>query len=281
MINNPLSFDDPSGFVPGPNTGPSRQRPEGSLQPASSTGTAPDWGTLESVLEQVPGILVTGIRNRVPPLDETATNPEEGRRGPCETQLGGVLTSGGCEATSSRQGEGFATAGAMAEQHRQRPAAAQRQEETLHRYRLPVPNSCTPEESFDALKSPGASAPGAPAAVEGTTGQILPGVIPWLSFLPFDLTHSNPIDQVVDTPNLTIVNIARDGHIFCPGTVHTFVRPKSNGSLVTTVGLGTGEYGNLNILVGQIFFGGRNLLLSMGCEAKHGEPLSGPIFDLR
>jgi hypothetical protein len=107
---------------------------------------------------------------------------------------------------------------------------------------------------------------------------VLPGIIPGLSFLPFDLTRSNPIDQVVNTPSGAIINVARPGHIFYPGTVLTTVSPSSSGSVVETIGTGTGEYSSLNMIVGMLFFGGRNQLLAMGCEATKGNPAAQALF---
>ena len=109
---------------------------------------------------------------------------------------------------------------------------------------------------------------------------MLHGVIPILPFLDTDLTHPNPIIQIVDTEGGRVTNIAVPGHVFYPGTVHTQVTPIASGTSIETIGTGTGKYPWLNVQVGILYFGTRNHLMAMGCEAVR-NPLNGPMFDLR
>jgi hypothetical protein len=109
------------------------------------------------------------------------------------------------------------------------------------------------------------SAPGAPAAQEGVTTPIL----------LWHITTPNQITQVVDTPNMTLTNIALPGHIF-QGTVTTQVTPFGTGSLITASGAGVpGEslfWGVVNDIFGALWFGLRNEVIAMGCDAANGIP---------
>jgi RHS repeat-associated protein len=143
------------------------------------------------------------------------------------------------------------------------PAPAQGNE--AHHYGSAAPTTCTPSDAFNALKAPGMSAPGAPAAQENTTS-------------PIDLWHiftPNQITQVVNTPNMTLVNIALPGHVF-QGTVTTQVTPFGTGSLINASGAGVaGESlfrGVVNDIFGGLWFGLRNEIISMGCDAANGIP---------
>ncbi len=120
--------------------------------------------------------------------------------------------------------------------------------------------------------SSGQSAPGAPAAQNGTTDMTLPPLASlWggggQSFLPPDFFTPNPIQQNVSVANGQITNTALGGHIFYPGTVTTTVNPSVfGGSTVQTVGTGSGNYPALNNFLGFLFFGLRNLSLEIGCN---------------
>jgi hypothetical protein len=120
-----------------------------------------------------------------------------------------------------------------------------------HQYGSANPTTCTPSDAFSALNAAGASAPGAPAAQENITS-------------PIDLWRivtPNQITQVVNTPNTTLVNIARPGHVF-QGTVTTQVTPLGTGSLITTSGAGVADessfMGVVNDIFGAAWFGLRN-----------------------
>lgn len=136
---------------------------------------------------------------------------------------------------------------------------------TAHRYSIVTPTTCTPGDAFSSLEAPGMSAPGAPAAQEGFTSPI-----------PlWHITSPNQISQFVNTPSMTIVNTALDGHIF-QGTVTTQVSPMGTGSTITTVGKGRpGESwwrSALNDVAGPILFTMRNYFVQTGCDAANGIP---------
>ncbi len=120
--------------------------------------------------------------------------------------------------------------------------------------------------------SPGASAPGAPAAQDGGTAVMTlpPLASVWggggQSFLPADFFSPNPIQQTVSVSNGTIVNTTLQGHIFFPGAVNTSVTPNVVGSTITSVGNGSGNYPILNDFLGFLYFGLRNFSLAMGCN---------------
>ncbi len=134
-----------------------------------------------------------------------------------------------------------------------------------HHYGSATPTTCTPSQAFSALKEPGMSAPGAPAAQEGVTTPISL----WSIFTP------NQITQVVDTQNMTITNIALPGHIF-QGTVTTQVTPFGTGSLIKANGAGTPDespfMGVVNDIFGALLFGFRNEIIADGCDALNGIP---------
>jgi len=136
-----------------------------------------------------------------------------------------------------------------------------------HHYGIATPTTCTPSEAFSTLKEPGVSAPGAPAAQEGVTTPIS----------LWHITSPNQITQVVDTPNMTITNIALPGHVF-QGTVKTQVTPFGSGSLITVAGAGppgeSGFMGVVNDIFGALLFGLRNEMISNGCDAINGLPVN-------
>ena len=121
-----------------------------------------------------------------------------------------------------------------------------------------------------ALMNSGESAPGAPAAQDGTNDLTLPPLVPFgigQGFLPADFFTPNPITQNVSIANGQITNIALGGHIFFPGQVGTTVNSTVfGGSTVDTVGVGSGNYPILNDFLGFLFFGVRNLSMVIGCN---------------
>lgn len=68
------------------------------------------------------------------------------------------------------------------------------------------------------------------------------------------------------------MNVAEKGHVFYPGTVITTVKPSGTGSVIETVGDGTGEHPIFNDLVGIAYFGLRNYFVQTGCDAANGIP---------
>jgi RHS repeat-associated protein len=119
------------------------------------------------------------------------------------------------------------------------------QSQTPHKYVITVPTGCSASNVFSQLQAPGMSAPGAPAAQEGTT--------------TINLFGNNPISQNVNSATMTITNTTLPTHIFYPGTVVIQVAPYSddlgNSSLITVTGTGTGNYPEFNDLVGEFIFG--------------------------
>lgn len=132
---------------------------------------------------------------------------------------------------------------------------------------------------MNALEGPGASAPGAPAAQDGTTSMTLPSLASaWggggSSFLPANFFTPNPIQQFVSTPNGTINNTAAQGHIFFPGSANTAVTPMVVGSTVQTVGNGGGSYPILNDVLGFLLFGLRNYSMAISCYYTSGNAMA-------
>ena len=116
-----------------------------------------------------------------------------------------------------------------------RPAA-------YHIYRIRLISPCRASAVFRYFLQAGHSAPGAPAAQEGTQNLILEG--------------DNPISQYVNSANMTIVNTTLPGHVFYPGSVKIQVNPMSaQTSQVSITGTGDGSDEELNEIVGQGFFG--------------------------
>jgi RHS repeat-associated protein len=152
------------------------------------------------------------------------------------------------------------------------PNNSKAQSPQTHGYSFKVYTPCYAGDSMSALMSPGQSAPGAPAAHDGTTDITLPPLASsWggggQSFLPPDFFTPNPIQQNVSVANGQIANTALGGHIFYPGSVTTTVIPSVfGGSTVQTVGQGSGNYPVLNDVLGFLFFGLRNLSLEIGCN---------------
>jgi hypothetical protein len=148
-----------------------------------------------------------------------------------------------------------------------------------HTYTYTDVTSCTAAESMGTLMSPGISAPSAPAAQDGPTPFILlppllPSSVPGLGILPAAFFTPNPIAQNVSVSGGTITNTALGGHIFFPGSVTTTVTPVGAGSIIQTVGQGSGNYPVLNNALGFLFFGLRNYFIMVGC-AGSGNPNNG------
>src|SRR6185312_7989762 len=130
-----------------------------------------------------------------------------------------------------------------------------------HHYSIKTSTFCSASDTFNSLKAPDVSAPGAPAAQEGTH--------------ELNLTGGNPILQTVNTPAMTIVNTTLPGHVFYPGTVTISVTPAPDGSVIQITGTGTGADPLFNDIVGNLFFGGTAALIQNGCALEAGAPYFG------
>jgi hypothetical protein len=115
-----------------------------------------------------------------------------------------------------------------------------------HQYVVSRVTQCTAGDAFNKLKAPGMSAPGAPEAQEGFTGQVtLAGN-----------NGNNRMSQAVNSATMTLVNTTLEGHQFYPGSVTFQVAPLSGGgSSITVTGTGTGNNPEWNDVVGLAFFG--------------------------
>jgi hypothetical protein len=130
----------------------------------------------------------------------------------------------------------------IGKRHKTKPSSG-----TPHRYSIRVSTLCPASQIFKNLKQAGNSAPGAPAAREGTTRHI-----PLSGFAG----GTNPITQVVNSSTLTITNYTERGHIFYPGKVVIQVIPEPNNtSDISIVGTGTGPDPLLNEVTGLAWFG--------------------------
>jgi RHS repeat-associated protein len=127
------------------------------------------------------------------------------------------------------------------------PAAA------AHNYVIQQVSACSAKDVFDFFKQEGNSAPGAPAAQEGRQDILL--------------TFNNPIRQIVNSSEMTIVNVTRPGHAFYPGSVAIVVRPLGEEtSVLAIVGTGTGPNPKLNEFLGKSFFGPTAFAASDACK---------------
>jgi len=119
---------------------------------------------------------------------------------------------------------------------------------------------CTPDQAMQALTAPWMTAPGAPQAQDGGPNQV-------------SLLFGNNILQVVNISEGSIINRALPDHVF-QGSVTTQVSAAYGGSQITTYGTGVaGEnmaIGAFNAMVGHLYFGGRNIAVSMECDAING-----------
>ena len=110
--------------------------------------------------------------------------------------------------------------------------------DSSHFYSYSFPSSCSAAVLFSLLELPGNSAPGSPQAVEGPTQNV-------------PLTGGNPITQIVNTANMTIVNVAQPGHRYYPGTVVLQVTPQpNNSSVISVIGEGSGAHATEDDIVG-------------------------------
>lgn len=133
-----------------------------------------------------------------------------------------------------------------------------------HKYTTSVVTLCSAGDAVNQVKNAGNSAPGAPAAQEGFTPQII-------------LTGNNPISQSVNSSSGTIVNTTLRGHEFYFGTVVIQVSPITPvSSTITITGTGTGSSPLLNDLVGLAFFGPLADVISSNCAAQAGAPPANP-----
>jgi len=116
-----------------------------------------------------------------------------------------------------------------------------------HKYVINQPTPCDASAAFNTIKTPLISAPGAPAAVEGTRRDIV----------LFGNSGNNRITQVIDSSSMTITNITQEGHQFHPGTVTWQVTPgpMGHGSMISVIGTGTGPNPRFNEQIGYAFFG--------------------------
>lgn len=116
------------------------------------------------------------------------------------------------------------------------------QEGPEHVYEVSADTQCPAAETFDNLRDPGMSAPGAPRAQEGFRSGII-------------LYGNNPISQRVDSKSLTITNYTESSHRYYPGAVEIRVTPlDSRSSRVTIRGTGTTGRALENSLLGAAFF---------------------------
>lgn len=159
--------------------------------------------------------------------------------------------------------------------NRRSPTTARRSHllQQSHQYSYKEYTPCSKGDLMSSLMSPGESAPGAPAAVDNSTQTMTLPPLSSLwgnvgqSFLPADFFTPNPIQQNVSVANGQITNTTLAGHIFYPGSVVTTVNQTNfGGSMLQTVGTGSGNYPALNDFLGFLYFGLRNLALQIGCN---------------
>ena len=119
---------------------------------------------------------------------------------------------------------------------------------------------CTPDQAMQALMAPWMTAPGAPRAQDGVDR-------------PVTLWFGNQIKQTVNVNAGIIINTSLPDHIF-QGSVTTQVSAAYGGSQITTFGSGVaGEniaMGAFNTMVGHLYFGARNIAVSLECDAING-----------
>ena len=138
--------------------------------------------------------------------------------------------------------------------------------EEEHHYEVKQPSPCNAASTFAAIRTPGISAPGAPAAArEGVTRNI----VLWGN------GGNNRITQSVDSSTRTLVNITQEGHQFYPGTVVWQVSPGplGVGSMITVTGTGTGPNPIANDAIGLAFFGPAAAAAALLCNALPGSSL--------
>ncbi|WP_326937876.1 RHS repeat-associated core domain-containing protein, partial [Frateuria sp. Soil773] len=119
----------------------------------------------------------------------------------------------------------------------------QRSNDGYHYYSVWVPlcaGGCTLNEAFDAMRN--FSAPGAPAAQDGSRNLVLLGI-----------TSGNPINQTVDPCKRTIANVTLPGHLFGGSVTISIIQ--QNGVIgAQIIGTGIGPNPILNQLTGPLIF---------------------------
>lgn len=244
--NNPATLIDPTGFDPN----------GGDPQPNNPCGDDSDPSACGSVLPPLPpppkqpGVFTCllagggwscGFHPDPPPL--TVIPPLNS----------GLPSPGGANDVG---GGGYATPGTPA-----KPAKPSTPAGTPHTYVISRSTLCSAPAAFSQLMQQGMSAPGAPAGRPGTRTIQLPG-----------LTSPNPISQFVDPSTMTITNTTLQGHVFDPGSVFIQVTPNPDGtSNITITGTGTGNYPEINDLIGEVIFG-----TIAGSVANVCDPPAGP-----
>jgi len=129
-----------------------------------------------------------------------------------------------------------------------------------HKYVIKMSALLPADDVFNTFKSPGMSAPEAPAAREGFSPLVI-------------LANGNPISQDVNSHTRTIVNTTLPGHEFYPGKVTIQVDPTgSDSSTITITGTGIGKYPLFNDAAGYVIFGGIALAISLGSYNRNGYP---------
>jgi RHS repeat-associated protein len=126
-----------------------------------------------------------------------------------------------------------------------------------HRYVASGYVQCDADEAFELMRD--YSAPGAPYSEPGAHDRILTG--------------NNPITQVVNVKNRTIVNITREGHRYFPGTVAIAVVPSGAGAQIAIIGTGTTPRALENTVLGFGLFQSAIQAVRTICSDVH----SGPV----
>jgi hypothetical protein len=141
-------------------------------------------------------------------------------------------------------------------------ASSSSRQPATHVFSPSVRTPCSADEAMRRLMRPSLSAPNAPQAREGIT-------------LHIALAGNNPITQVVNFNEHTILNVTEPTHGFRFGTVLLHVSPLSRSESEIRV-LGTGV--NLdrvvamqNEAVGTVFFGGVIQIIAASCQIHRGE----------
>jgi hypothetical protein len=111
---------------------------------------------------------------------------------------------------------------------------------------------CKADKLFSQFSKPDGSAPGAPAAIPGTTPDIV-------------LTGGNPITQIVDASARTITNVTQDGHRYHSGTVEIRITSTWYGSGVSIEGRGAGPHYWENSIAGSILFSALAAKATISC----------------
>lgn len=111
---------------------------------------------------------------------------------------------------------------------------------------------CSANELFSQFSKPDSSALGAPAAVPGTTPDVV-------------LAGGNPITQFVDAGARTITNVTQVERRYHRGTVEIRISPMWFGSRVSIEGRGTGPHYWENRLLGSALFSALAAKATISC----------------